>query len=635
VEAPLPELGAGTFTQVTNSVASRTPVEGTTAFPPVVADDNRDATINDNGSLAAFTSTRDYTGQNSESANQDNPEIFSFLRSSATIKQVSVTPRGSAIQPIFNANPSLSGTGARLAFFSNTNIAPFANTATFDNGDGNGEVFYANIDATGAATGGKQVTNTVRVNPGDVANLYSPGRRISRDGNYIAFESFSSDPANRGGLVTGLGLYVFDATAPVNAYRQIGPRGDADAGASGGDIRRVPVFTVDDTDVANPRVVVAFASRQNIRQTDGTIPTTASEGQNPDENRPVQIYFAPLTPTGTGNVIPITRISKLPSFLGSLADTAPIASNTFRRIAFALARTEVGTGNFDLSPEAFYLLTPRGANSTVTGEQLSVTTGASALPVVVGSPSPTPTPSPSPTPTTPAIVTGVSPGMLINLNIAATSGIPVFTAQTATGVTTARSFAAPIQLGGVTVSINNAAAQLLSLNNRQIVLVVPPGLSIGKLPLVVNANGTIFRSTIDIVATRPDIFRSDGVAAPLGRSRIFNSTNRVLQPEPFTVTSIRLRGGGRRQTRVRLFLTGVQFVPAAVLSIRVGNQTISGASILTAATDTTQPGVQTIDFLLPAALNGAGDVPIVVTVTVGSNTFSSRLEDTAPRVRIL
>jgi hypothetical protein len=72
----------------------------------------------------------------------------------------------------------------------------------------------------------------------------------------------------------------------------------------------------------------------------------------------------------------------------------------------------------------------------------------------------------------------------------------------------------------------------------------------------------------------------------------------------------------------------------AVFSIRIGNQTITGAQILTGSV-LVEPGVYTVDFRLPGALNMAGDQPIVVTVNVGGVTFTSRLDDTAPRIFIL
>jgi hypothetical protein len=80
--------------------------------------------------------------------------------------------------------------------------------------------------------------------------------------------------------------------------------------------------------------------------------------------------------------------------------------------------------------------------------------------------------------------------------------------------------------------------------------------------------------------------------------------------------------------------TGVANAAGSVMTIRIGSVTIMGVSNAVAP-PSEEPGVYTIDFTLPATLNGAGDQPIVVTVTVSGTSFSSRLDDTAPRVRIL
>src|SRR5437763_10652879 len=58
------DLTTGTFKRITNTPASRAPSPGGAAsngapFSPFIADDNRDATISDNGNIIAFLSTRD------------------------------------------------------------------------------------------------------------------------------------------------------------------------------------------------------------------------------------------------------------------------------------------------------------------------------------------------------------------------------------------------------------------------------------------------------------------------------------------------------------------------------------------------------------------------------------------------
>jgi 2-keto-4-pentenoate hydratase/2-oxohepta-3-ene-1,7-dioic acid hydratase in catechol pathway len=84
-------------------------------------------------------------------------------------------------------------------------------------------------------------------------------------------------------------------------------------------------------------------------------------------------------------------------------------------------------------------------------------------------------------------------------------------------------------------------------------------------------------------------------------------------------------------TVLRVFLTGVNNVTSNFISIRVGSVTITGTSDAVLR----EPGVYSIDFTLPPQLLGAGDVPIVVIVTANGVTFQSRLDDTAPRFRIL
>jgi hypothetical protein len=151
---------------------------------------------------------------------------------------------------------------------------------------------------------------------------------------------------------------------------------------------------------------------------------------------------------------------------------------------------------------------------------------------------------------------------------------------------------------------------------------------------VLNINGTVYRSSITIVPARPDIFTFAPTATSVNRAQIFNATNTVLRTEPFNVTTLRIRGGRRVPTVLRVFLTGVNNVTAANISIRVGGTTLTGTQITSAAV-LREPGVYSIDFTLPPTLQGAGDVPIIVSVTVNGVTYQSRLDDTAPRFRIL
>lgn len=629
IEPPFNDLSAGTFLQVTNTQANTATQPGTAAVPPFISDDNRDVSIDDAAATVAFISNRNLiTGGN----NTDfNAEVFLFKRSGTTgfFQQITQTPRATANAPIFNQNPSISGNGTRLAFYSNA-TRPRDSATEINNSDNNGEVFYATLDANGNPSSFRAVTSTARTNPSDTVVIFSAGRRISRNGQYVGFETLSSNPAGSGTNQTGYQLYVFDAEASgANTYRTVGPRSDADAAATFGDVRRFPTFSL----VYHPTTRtfeqgVVFASRLNFNAA-GAVPSTASDGLNPDAARQIQIYSFPLTGSNPG----LTRISRFPN--SALSEVQPYAANNSTRIAFNIPR-ELGGGNADSTSEAFYLLTP--APTTEVPSRFSFTTGASAQ--TVGSPSPTPTPtaSPSPTPQTPLVVQGLAPGTIA---VAQLDYGRLTVSQTATGASTARAFPLPIELGGISLSINGVAAGLYSVDaaRSEVTFVVPLGLApSGTTPyaLVLNDNGKISRTTIDIVAARPDIFRRDNVIAGGGRASVFNATTGVaLQAEPFQIRSIRLRGGYRVvQTRLRVLLTGVQGLAASAFTIRIGSLTIPAANIVTGATITNKPGVYAVDFLLPAEAATLGDVPIVITVASGSTTFSTRLDDTAPRIRI-
>ncbi|HLM03066.1 MAG TPA: hypothetical protein VK400_18590 [Pyrinomonadaceae bacterium] len=660
-EIPFVDLNAGTFIRATNTPPSRLPQEGTTTTLPIIADDNRDPSLSDNGGVAAFISNRDLVPCTTTPTatcgnafpNFDNPEVYTYVRATQTLAQVTATPRGTILAPIYNVNPVISGNGMRVAFLGNGDN-PIVGQTGGSNSDRSDEVFYTNLDSAGVPAGARvQVTQTAAANQGDVVNIFSYGPRMSRDGRYIAFESFADLTAesSNGANQTATAVFVYDANTPVttpatNPFRRVGPRANADAGATG-DVLRFPTFS--DYDATGAPSSLLLASRLNINAS-GTIPATASEGLNPDVARPTQVYSYQLSlPPATAR---FTRLTTLPpgTFIASVQ---PYASNTQRRISFSLAQVEPGTGNFDLQTETFYLLTP--VATTTAPANLNFATGASAIPVTaspVPSPSPTatpvstptptptgsPTPTVTPTPVTPPAVQGLAPAMLAIVNLD-TGFVEPVTPRTAVG-SVSRSFPLPIELSGVTMTIGGAACGLKMVSRRQIMFTVPNGVfpptgSDIVRPVVINNNGTVIRGNVTIVLARPDIFTSNAVPSPGGRARLQNVVNRVPTTEPFNVRTVRIRGGVRVPTVLRLYATGI-FIPNAAAvsySVRIGSVTIQ----LPPGTLAVQrePGVYTIDFTLPPELRGAGDQPVVLTVIVGGQTFTSRLDDTAPRTSIL
>lgn len=664
VEIPYTELAGGNFTRVTNTLPSQLPRPGGVFMQPAIADDNHDATINDDGSVLAFGSTRDLVVGGNTFPAADTDEIFTFIRTSGVINQVTRTPRGPISNPIYNKYPAISGNGARVAFTS-TGDDPIDNPnsdTNFDTGSNpessrNEEVFYADLVNGVPQSTSKQITTTTPASVGNPVNIFERGGRISRDGRFIAFDSYADfpitpNPPNQTSLTT-FALYLYDTT--TSDFRRIGPRSDADSAATGGDISRYPGFTDYPSGCTGTACVpstMVLETRMNVRA-DGTIPTTASEGLNPDPTRPAQLYsiamapIIPVTPTPT-----FTRLAKFPEPFSFLASTQPITSNSLQRMTFNLALSELGTGNFDQQSEVYYYLKP--AADTQTSVSMGFATGAtripvSATPTPTPSPTATPTPSPSPsvsptptpTPVTPPSVLGMAPGMLANIDFQARLDPPVVP-QTAVG-SISRQFDLPIELSGVTVSINGAACGLKSVSPQRIVFVVPVGFAAlvseatGKsYPITITNNGVAMKNTVTIVPARPDIFNRAGTIAPGGRTKLFNVTNAVFTTEPFTVRTIRRRGNRFVPTVLRIYVTGVNdILQPSRIKVRIRDRIMTATGPPTLV----EPGVYTFDFQLDSQLAGAGDnLPVVVFVEEppGSSTgFFSRLDDTTSYVWIL
>jgi len=416
-DIPLTDLTAGTFQQITNTTPSRPLRIGDTVFPPDVVDDNREATISDDGKTLAFISTRDLvpTVGNADK----NPDLF-FCRTTGgfgagtnTFTQGTKT-QDDVVGPRtfhrFQQNPSLSFNGNVVSFVSTANLAA-AKTNNDDgaagDGHGNAEVYVADFSGSGLDNI-RQITKTKEeaagtTNAGLTLNLFSPGRRLSRDGTFVTYESRAEDPTANSATNTAF-LAVFVSKTSDSTFKLVGTR----ALAEPGDVPHFPTFT--DYDNAFAPHTVIFASALNFK-TDGTFPPAAedSTGLNSVPSgspRPNQI-FATQVPVTSSNTF--TRLTKNP-ILPFIVDIRPLPSNTRSRVTYTQQAVELGGGNTDGSPEVFYLLSP--SVTTQASDALSFFTGASNMgPFASANPSasPSPTPTPSPSPGDPA---GLAPGEL-------------------------------------------------------------------------------------------------------------------------------------------------------------------------------------------------------------------------------
>lgn len=632
-DIPLPgnDLATGTFTRITNTPASRVPSAGAPGIPPFVADDNRDATISETGEIIAFISTRN---EPLTTTNADhNPELFlhnisvpgAFVQGTAT--QDSFV--GPILHSVFQSNPSMSADGTVIAFVSN-GLLPGNNNNDDGSGHGNAEVYIGAFDGS-TFTITKQATRTKDetsgVNLGATVNILSPGRRLSRDGSLVAFESRAADPkANSATNENFHAVFIYNITGgAADTFVKVSPRAAGDRATTFGDVFRLPTFT--DYDSALHPATLVFASALNFKP-DGTFPATG-QGDTGLNNGPGNQLFATAIDTAPGTSF--RRLTKNPQTFTSFV--SPVVSATRERIVYTVGGYELGGGNADASTEVFYLLSP--PVTTESAAVLSFFTGASNIPLPNASPSPSPTPTPSPTPGT---TTGLAPG---ELGIIRTTEEFVASDRNASGSETKRSPALPIELNGVSVSVNGAAAGLYFVGqaSKQINFVVPIGVPTGVRTVVVNSRmngGKQFRGFITIVSAQPDIFTTTNDAG--GRAAVVNVTNPMSRtPEPFNVTSTD-GNGNTFPTVLEVSLTGARNAVVAEVKVSIVTATattdITGDQIVLVRPNREMPGWDIIHFKLPASLAGAGDVPIIVTITKSGTAFVSRPAATAPHITI-
>jgi uncharacterized protein (TIGR03437 family) len=310
-------------------------------------------------------------------------------------------------------------------------------------------------------------------------------------------------------------------------------------------------------------------------------------------------------------------------------------------MVFALGGAEFGTGNTDGSIEVYYLLTPQ---ITITSSAaLSFFTAASNMPVAAATPLPSPIPSPTALPSpVPGQPFGLAAGELSIVR----STIPLAPSTVMLPPSTVvdeakRSPDLPIELNGVSVSVNGAAAGLyfVGASEKQINFVMPVSVQSGLGTVAINildggANtDTLVRGLVQIVPGQPDIFTSTLDAG--GRAAAFNVTNPNISPtaEPFNVTSTDSTGA-TVPTVIELNVTGLRNAAVGEVSVTVGTTAIPAAQILAVKPNTKMPGWDIIDFSLPNTLAGAGDVPVIVSFTRAGFTATSRPADTAPRIHI-
>jgi uncharacterized protein (TIGR03437 family) len=434
----------------------------------------------------------------------------------------------------------------------------------------------------------------------------------------IAFTSRAADPkadSTTNQTVPAVFLYLVG----TDTFVQVGPRGTVFPG----DILQFPTFT-DYNGTLTPTSIV-FASALNFT-TGGAFPAQGQESTGLNPQIQPQIFASTIPVTGNS----FARLTRNP--VGGFAGIRPLTTDSRKRLAFSLAGSELGGGNTDGSMEVFYLLIPNGA--TESSARLDFFAAASNFPVAAASPAASPSPSPTPTPSPGTIAFGLAPGEL-SIVRSSDPADPLAPSDAAAGGgnENERKPVLPIELNGVSVSVNGAAAGLYFVGNSSaegIRFVAPIGLQPGVVPVVINNNGRVFRGFLNVVAAQPDLFSSTDDAG--GIAVVCNVTDPAVAgcvTGPFPLMSS--NGTTTVPTVIEIHLTGVRGATAAETSVAIGGTNITPTSV---RPNTNNFGFDLITLTLPSTL-APGTYPVVVTVTKSGSVTTSRGAATAATITIV
>jgi uncharacterized protein (TIGR03437 family) len=502
--------------------------------------DNYAPTINSDGSRVAFVSTRDNAdGLTGVSNNDRNGEIILFNASTGAFTQVTNKVDSDAQVGFnflgFNSNPSLSGNGTRLAFLSGFNYA--ASGATVNNSDFNGEVFIYNV-TTGSIT---QVTNTkaedIAFPTSSPVNVLSTGtRHLNNDGTLLVFES----SADLGGLNADKTreVFLYRVDSASNQFTRITNQTLA-ANPTAADLAKIdfnfsPGITADGTQVF-------FASIQNlVPVSSGSSPRT----DNADGSRDVFRYgpiaangqpamdarFRQITFTGLSNLVLDQREAVV------LANTN--ADGT--RVALSSNSDIIGT-NPDTSQELFQVVVRpvTGANTP----DAVLTNGASFANASAA--------------TNPA-------------QVGRGSIVTAFGSNLASVTATTQRADFDFLLGGVSVTVSNAAAHLIYVSPGQINFVLPQGAQTGDaVEFSINNNGVVTKGKAKIADAGPGIFSVNGNGVGAAAATCQSVTTATPPVATFSLPPCAVGTAEVRQF-LNFYGTGFRNAAAGTLSVIVG-----------------------------------------------------------------
>lgn len=575
-----------TITRLTNTGADTTGETVKEIF------NNFTPTINDNGSVVAFLSTRrtfnavtggpsQFTALKEGPNNADpdgNAELFLLDVPGRRYSQVTATRDVDATVNFtvrgFNGTPHLSGDGRTLAFISGFNF-PGANANK--NTDFNGEIYlYKAGDAANTVT---QITDTTVAdttdgpvvpqltqagffikNPSAPMNLLPADTRpLNRDGSLITFESAGNFDSGNADKTREVWLY----NTGTRAYRRI---------TTNTTVANFKAPTQDEL------AKVDYNMRPSINST-GTHITFASV-----------LNITPATPSSvrTDNADASREVFRFDLVAGKA-----------RQISFGglsglvLDQRDVGlspqidsTGNVITFSQEANLLAPR---ATAITEQFQ------ALIRTVSS-------------TNATEVKMANAASFEATQVARGSIVAAFGTQLAGGTASASSAALPTLLNGVSVTVDNIAAGIIFVSAGQVNFVLPSGVANGDAVTInINNNGVLSTGKVKVVDGAPGVFSANGTGKGVSTAQCGRVSPDGLG---FVQTQAPCSVGNESQADL-LVIYGTGWRNVTGLQVKIGDVT------LTPSFSGAQPdfdGLDQINVNLSKDLADKKDLEITVTI---------------------
>ena len=180
----------------------------------------------------------------------------------------------------------------------------------------------------------------------------------------------------------------------------------------------------------------------------------------------------------------------------------------------------------------------------------------------------------------------------------------------------------PVELASTHVEVNGAAASLIYVSPGQINFVMPPGIAAGSTAVAVRSTASLptQSANVTVANTAPALFTSDASGA--GACAILNAV--TFQPAPFLVETT--GDAADLRTRLAAYGTGLRHASSVTASAVDTNGNRFPLAVEYAGAAPGFFGLDQLNVVLPADLDGAGNVSLILSTADGtSNTVTFQM----------